>query len=370
MSHTDQPYLSAQSWQLPRRDYLLLPAIFVLTILLLLGGGEIAARIIYVQDDAAEPCEYLTPTGFRYHSLCVSRTKVWEGPWITQQFNDCGYRAAESCAIRPADSLRVAVVGSSTARGALVNYPDSFAARASAAMSGRCGGLVDFQNLGTEPSDVDRIDLRISEALALHPSAIVMMIGAYDLLHLKDAPPVVAGENRPPLRPNPKAVANMLRRSRLFVLMQYYLYLDPAFQVRAFLLNGEPADYLRPPLSPTWQRDVDNFGDLLGRITAQTGSVPVVLVFSPERAQAALAGQVPDPPGIDPFAIGAALQQVAAGHGVHFFDATRAFGSAADFRSLYYLTDGHPNAGGHAVLANVVEHALLSQPAFARCAER
>jgi len=370
MSCTDQPYPSAQTWRLPRRDYVLLPAIFVLTILLLLAGGEIAARIIYVQDDAAEPCEYLTPTGFRYHPMCMSRTKVWEGPWITQQFNDCGYRAAESCAIRPPGSLRVAVIGSSTARGALVNYPDSFAARASAALSARCGGKVDFQNLGTEPSDVDRIDLRIPEALALHPTAIVMTVGTYDLLHLKDPPLLVAGEHRPPLRLNVKAVANMLRQSRLFVLMQYYLYLDPAFQVRAFLLNGEPADYLRPPLSQTWQRDVDGFGDLLGRITAQTGSVPVLLVFSPERGHAALAGQVPVPPGIDPFAIGAALRKVAAAHGVEFFDATAAFGTAADFRSLYYLTDGHPNAGGHAVLANVVQQALLSQPAFARCAAR
>jgi lysophospholipase L1-like esterase len=79
---------------------------------------------------------------------------------------------------------------------------------------------------------------------------------------------------------------------------------------------------------------------------------------------------VPDPPGIDPFAIGAALRKVATAHGVKFYDATAAFGTAADFRSLYYLTDGHPNAAGHAVLANVVEQALLSQPAFARCAAR
>ena len=43
-------------------------------------------------------------------------------------------------------------------RGALVNYDESFAARASAALSKQCGATVDFQNLGTEPSDVDQID--------------------------------------------------------------------------------------------------------------------------------------------------------------------------------------------------------------------
>ena len=178
------------SWRLPRRDYFLLPAIFALTIVALLLGGEVAARLLYAQDDAAEPCEYSTPTGFRYRPTCTSHTKVWEGPWITQHFNDCGYRSAESCALRPAGSLRVAVVGSSTARGALVNYDDSFAARASAALSKQCGATVDFQNLGTEPTDVDRVDLRIPEALALHPSAIVMTVGPFDLIHLKDGPPV------------------------------------------------------------------------------------------------------------------------------------------------------------------------------------
>jgi hypothetical protein len=370
MSYTDEPGLNASpAWHLPRRDYVLLPAIFLLTILLLLVGGEIAARLVYVQDDAAEPCEYLTPTGFLYHPQCTSRTKVWEGPWITQHFNACGYRTAESCAPRPAGSLRVVVVGSSTSRGALVNYPDSFAARASAALSRQCGGLVDFQNLGTEPSDVDRIDLRMHEALALQPAAIGMTIGSYDVFHLKDALHG-AGENLRPPRFNVKDVAKVLRKSRLFEMMQYYLYLDPAFQVRAFLLNGEPADYLRTPLSPVWQQAVDNFGELLGRMTAQTGSVPVELFFSPERAQAALAGPVPDPPGVDPFALGTALGKVAAQHGVQFVDATRAFGSAPDFRSLFYLTDGHPREGGHRVLATLVEQALLSQPAFARCNAR
>lgn len=82
-----------QPWRLPRRDYILLPLIFVTTMLVLLVGGEIAARLRFPQDDAAEPCEYSTPSGFRYRPGCTSHTKVWEGPWITQHFNDCGYRA-------------------------------------------------------------------------------------------------------------------------------------------------------------------------------------------------------------------------------------------------------------------------------------
>jgi hypothetical protein len=93
----------------------------------------------------------------------------------------------------------------------------------------------------------------------------------------------------------------------------------------------------------------------------------VLLVYIPERAQAAMARLPVDPPGIDPFVLGSALEQMAERHAVGFLDATRAFASAADFQSLFYLTDGHPKDGGHAVLAGVVEQGLLSDPAFSAC---
>jgi len=357
-----------QSWRLPRRDYLLLPLIFLLTTILLLAGGEVACRLIYTQDDDAEPCEYSTPTGFRYNPFCTSHTKVWEGPWITQHFNDCGYRTAESCVPRPAG--RVVVVGSSTARGALVNYADSFAARASATLSDRCGALVDFQNLGTEPSDVDRVDRRMSEALALRPTVIVMPFGSYDLIHLKDPPPDPAAAP-PPQRFNMHGLVSLLRESRLFLLMQSFLYRDLAFQIRTFLLNGDSADYVRTPLTLAWQRRVADFGDLLGRITAQTrpANVPVLLFYVPGRAEAALATLPSEPPGVDPLVLAAAIDKVAAEHGARLFNATLAFASAPDFQSLYYLTDGHLRQGGHAALAAVVEKALLSEPAYARCSQ-
>ena len=353
-------------WSLPRRDYILLPAIFITTILFILAGAEAAIRLIYVQADDPYTCRYVTQMGYRYHPDCTSHDKVWEGSWITEHFNDCGYRSAKSCAPRPPGSLRVVVVGSSTARGASVNYDDSFAARASAALSERCGGVVDFQDLGTEAADVNRIDLRIPEALKLHPAAIVMTVGPYDLQHLKDPPPLPDG-SKPP---RPFDLVNWMRESRLFLFIEYYLFRDPAAHARAFLLKGDSADYVRTPLSPVWQHRVQDFGDLLARITAGSGSVPVLLFYIPERPQVALAGRVADPPDVDPFVVGAALERVAAPLGVRFIDTTRALGAAPDFQSLFYTIEGHANAGGHAVIASDVEQALLAEPAFARCTQR
>jgi hypothetical protein len=356
-------------WRSPRRDYLLLPLIFFATIAVILVSGEVVTRMLYVQDDAAEPCEYHTAGGYRYKPNCTSRTKVWEGPWITQHFNDCGYRTAESCAPRPPGSLRVAVLGSSTARGALVNYDQSFAAIASADLSRRCGGMVDFQNLGTEPPDVQSLDRRIPEALALGASAIVITIGSFDLAHFhEDAPP--EGSPEQPAGSMIHEVVNLLRESRLFSLMQYHLYRDRAFQVRAFLLNQDSADYVRTPLSQAWRDRVADISGLLARISAETTPIgaPVLLVYIPGRAPAALATMKDLPPGVDPYVLGAAVSRLAAAHGIGFVDTTEDMAKAPDFDSLFYLTDGHPSGEGHAAIARGVERKLLAEPVFARCA--
>ena len=366
MSQVGTPSKPEVAWRMPRRDYLLLPLIFAVTILVLLVLGEVSARWIFVQDDDSEPCEYLTPGGYRYHPMCSSRTKVWEGPWTTQHFSACGYPSAAACIALPAASLRVVVFGSSTARGALVNFDQSFSARAAAALSRRCGATVDFQNLGTEPADVDRIDQRVPEAMALKPSAIVMMVGSFDIMHLKDPPATGEGE-QPALRFNLQGAVQVLRDSRLFQLMQYQLYRDPAFQIRAFLLNGDQADAVRRPLSAAWQQRVADFGALLGRITRQTGHVPVLLLYVPGRAPVAMARLAVKQQAVDPLVLGVAIKQVAERAGVRFFDTTEALASAADFQSLYYLSDGHLAEAGHAVLADVTESGLLAEPAFGGC---
>ena len=355
-------------WRSPRRDYFLLPLIFFATIAVILVSGEVVTRVLYLQDDTAEPCEYHTAGGYRYKPNCTSRTKVWEGPWITQHFNDCGYRTAESCAPRPPGSLRVAVLGSSTARGALVNYDQSFAAIASADLSRRCGGMVDFQNLGTEPPDVRSLERRIPEALALGASAIVITIGSFDLAHFhEDAPP--EGSPEQPAGSMIHEVVNLLRESRLFSLMQYYLYRDRAFQVRAFLLNQDSADFVRTPLSQAWRDRVADIGGLLARISAETKpiGVPVLLVYIPGRAPAALATMKDLPPGVDAYSLGAAVSKLAVAHGIGFVDTTEDMAKAPDFDSLFYLTDGHPSGGGHAAIARGVERWLLTEPTFARC---
>ncbi len=358
-------------WRLPTRDYFLLPLIAFMTIVCLLGIGEIAARLVYRQTDGPDTCRYDTSSGYRYRPFCTSRHKLWESPWITESYNACGYRSAEPCAPRPPGSLRVAVIGSSIARGAEVNYPDTFAARASAELSLRCGGLVDFQNLGTDSPDFSRLDQRVAEAVSLRPSAIVMMVTPYDLGHL--AHQTGAGKLEPrPEQTNLRTLVRVVRESRIIEIMEADLYRDPVVQIRGFLLHGDDADYVHTPLNAVWRRRLLDFGDLLGRITAVSAPahIPVLLFYVPIRAQVALAMQSINPPGIHPFALASVLTKTATERGVEFFDTTPAFKSMRDFQNLFYVVDGHPRAEGHAAIANVVEQALLAEPAFAKCATR
>jgi len=125
--------------RLPRRDLVLLPLLVALTVAVVGGGAEVVSRILYpakeinaclVRAKGAAP--------LYYKGGCASRTKIPEGPWVTNAYNACGSRTPEACGPKPAGAIRVAVVGSSTSAGYMVNYADSFAARASAALTKAC----------------------------------------------------------------------------------------------------------------------------------------------------------------------------------------------------------------------------------------
>ena len=197
-----EPGSTEPPWRLPRRDYFLLPAIFILTIVVLLLGGEVTARVAVSTGRCCGALRILQRRLATAITRCAHPARRnGKGPGSPSISTTAATARPNHARRGHRGRLRVAVVGSSTARGALVNYNESFAGLASATLSKQCGATVDFQNLGTEPSDVDRIDQRIPEALGLHPSAIVMTIGPFDLIHLKDRPPL-AQEDQPPPRFN------------------------------------------------------------------------------------------------------------------------------------------------------------------------
>jgi hypothetical protein len=112
---------------LPRHDLILLPLVSLLTVILMLGGGEALARLAFPKHTSIACVSKTQDAGERFQPNCVALTKAAEGPWVENRFNECGYRTAEPCAAKQPGQLRVVVLGSSTARGALVPYAETFA---------------------------------------------------------------------------------------------------------------------------------------------------------------------------------------------------------------------------------------------------
>src|SRR5579863_10473039 len=88
--------------RLPRRDYILLPLLSFLTIVLMFAVSEIFTRLFWLQHKSFN-CVIEDPVeGDRFKPNCTERSKLAEGPWVTYSYNDCGYRSITSCGPKPA----------------------------------------------------------------------------------------------------------------------------------------------------------------------------------------------------------------------------------------------------------------------------
>lgn len=379
-----------------RRDFVLIPLLSLLTLLVMLAGAELAARAMFVQsgvETCAMPDAFI---GVRMKPNCVSYRKAAEGPNVRNAFNDCGYRTREPCGTRPAGAVRIAVMGASTAQGFKVQYEQTFAARLTESLTRACGRPVQFQNMGVAGATLLDTYYRAGEALALHPDLVMLVLSPYDLkaqvdprlLAQRDAPvprvidPLSATPDDPhpdaPAPPPPTllqswraALQDLAARSRALVAGQHFLFEDRATFVRLFMLHGEDADYLRPPLRPGWQRRLADLDVLLGDMARRfhDAGVPFMLVLGPQRIQAALLDRAASPGDADPFAIGHALATIAARHDILFADTLEAFAKLPDPEDLFYPVDGHMDGDGHAVFAQFLQRRLIASgiKPFADC---
>jgi hypothetical protein len=134
---------------LARRDYVLLPVICVLTVLVMFVVSEMGTRFVWPAARAGQECHMEDAAlGMVNVPNCTMRIKVPETAWITYHYNECGFRSTEACGPKPPGTRRVAVLGTSFAEGTSVAYRDSFGALSAAQLTRICHGLVEFQNLG------------------------------------------------------------------------------------------------------------------------------------------------------------------------------------------------------------------------------
>jgi hypothetical protein len=363
-----------QEAKLPRRDWIILPLLSLLTIAVLLLAAEGAARhfFVSVRDDSCEVDD--STISFRFRPNCTSHGKASEGPWVTHQFNDCGYRTRESCGPKPPNTTRISLLGASSAEGFLVAYDETFAVRAATQLTLELGRPVEIQNLGREECYPICVFHRVDEALALKPDMLLVAVSPTDLERMdpsevpnryKPMPPQALDQAQLRHKMDPhhafNAVQDLVAHSHVGIAALYFLFQDPATYVRMYLFSSERAAYLRTSLSPAWVKRLEAYDILLDEMAqkARNANVPIVLVEDPSFAQVSLVSMSNIPPGLDPYAFNERLRQIAERHGIQFIDGLDAFRHGPAANQLFYVVDGHMNRKGCAMLGNAIAEQLI-----------
>jgi hypothetical protein len=351
---------------LPRKDWVLLPLIAVVTTLALLLAAEVIARIGWPEDTKSS----CLPKLGRPPANCTARIKAFEGVWHEESFNECGYRGTGPCNETPAGG-RIAVLGSSTSWGYLIPFDQTWSVQAARQIGARCGIPPDIQSLGGFMS-LNEVAQRLPEVVALRPQLAVLVIAPFDLLEMpKGGFDVHSNAPR-----QPKENGGLLTRlnglimsSRALGLAQHLLYRDPNFYTKAYLRFGDKADFLRPPFSSAWLARLAYVDTGIGYIADQlrVANVPLMLVYAPQQAQADIVAAAMRFPGVDPLALDTALADIAARHGAAFVDGARAFERIGNAWSYFLPVNGHLNENGHNLLGRAVASSIIASPATGLC---
>lgn len=370
----------AASQKLPRRDYVILPLLSIFTIIFMLAAAEITARIIWPVN-LVDTCLVWDPVTGPYHKPnCETRMKAAETPWVSERFNNCGYRDSAPCGPKPPGTVRVALMGSSMAEGYLVPYAQTFAAQAPEQLSRICHRRVEFENMGIEGFTPLYAYRRLSEALALQPDLVMLTITPLDVERDPGAKVIANRKGKQPVAAPPVAVKvdighrikDLLSgQSRIVVIAQHFLYKNEQTYAKLFLLQGEHAAFLRTPFTPAWERRFADLDLMLGEMagTLHQHNIPFVLTATPHEAAAALMTEGALPTGVDPYAFDRRLAQIAAKHGIIYIDLFPEFRHPPTPDAFFYPENGHMTALGQAAITSAVVHRFLDGrfPMFSAC---
>jgi hypothetical protein len=132
--------------------------------------------------------------------------------------------------------------------------------------------------------------------------------------------------------------------------------------IKSYLENEDSASFLKVVPDTKWQRSLDLFEVCAAQMEQQASAagVPLVAVFIPNRAQAAMVSLGEWPTGYDPYKLDNELRAFIVGHGGIYVDIMPSFRSVPNPEQHYFPVDGHPDADGHAMIARFLAKALTS----------
>jgi hypothetical protein len=177
--------------KLPRRDWILLPLLSLLTLILLAAFSDFVAGWWFPSsEDGLARCfvkgDVTGNAPAIPNSVCSEKNA--ESAFLAEyRFNSCGYRAGMGCGRKPLGSYRIVVIGSSMAMGLYVPREMSFAALLPEELSKQTGRKIEVYNEarggkfrgGTFPAR-DSPE-HFNEVLAADPDAILWIVTPMDI---------------------------------------------------------------------------------------------------------------------------------------------------------------------------------------------
>jgi hypothetical protein len=354
----------------------MLPLLSILTVIFLSAGLELTARYFF-PENLHDVCRVEDSIGFTYRPNCVSRLKAAEGPWVVNQYNDCGYRTKESCGPKPSGSTRVALIGSSVPEGFLVGYDETFAARAAKDLTEMCGRPVEVQNLGREQCDPVCVLRRVDEALALKPDLLIVALTAQELEFIvpsESSDPYTLTSDRSALTGMTDSDLTLRAEARKVVagsrgvaVAKYFLF---PLRYRHILLNTGNDIFLRTPFSSIEERRLESFDLLLGEIARKSRSakVPLALVLVPGPYHASAVASQNLPANMNPYTLSERLAAISSRYGVRYVDVLEAFRQTPESYKFFYV-NGHMNGKGQTLVSGPLVEQLTqgSSPMLPDC---
>jgi hypothetical protein len=380
--------------RLPRRDWIILPLLSLMTILLLLGSTELIARMKtgnVSEQQGVAPCIVSNDlsTGVRFVPNSECRDRIMESGWTDYKFNSHGHRAGWEYGPKEQGTYRIVMAGSSIAFGFVVDQEKSFSALLPGEISARTGRKVELYNEsmgyaggGTPHSVLIRFD----EILAARPDAILWVLTPYDLENVSSIGWVRglnqnaangAGENAPThthfeqtilkisshvgVKSIPEPILNLADKANSQIQFQNYLkhflYQSQSLFVSASL-NGPPEKigFLNSTWGPIWTDRLHDFDSYAGSLIAKAGDagIPVIAVFVPDAQLAAIISKGEWPAGDDPFKLDRELGASITRHGGTYIDILPDFQKDPNSEEGYFRFNGHPDATGHANIAKMI----------------
>jgi hypothetical protein len=364
-------------------DLLVLPALSCLTLGCLVETIHFVKSKYFSEYASIPGCFIFDQVGdVRATPNCSYWEKEPEIPPVEYRFNSCGHRTGGECSAKTPGAYRIVLIGSSFAMGFEVPIQNNLAAMMSGKLFEKTGQNVEVYNEAMNAGRPRTILMHFGEVLDAHPDMILWAFAPRDIetdpegadrpIHGKLG--ILGGikwgiERDHAAKPFwrivvdiPDILRDAVSGSHIIFPLRHFLYESQSEYVRLSLLEGRSSDFLRTDPGAYWDARIVEVDSEIAQMIAQAhaAGVPFVAVLLPNRVQAAMISAGQWPAGYDPFRLDNNLRTIVTNYGGIYLEILPELHDIPNPEQDYLPVDGHPNALGQAVFADLISDKLTN----------